>query len=149
MSRSLGSNNTSILLVITGDVEFLSIIARASLCCDCKVRHALSFDDAVAILSNETILICIYDSDLPEVPWQLALPRLSAIAGHACVLLASRVADEYLWQEVIRCGGYDIVIKSAGEERIARTLRFAWFWSKRPGSRNARAANARGESHQA
>jgi hypothetical protein len=128
----------STLLIVSGDLDFVSTLVKGSVNCDWAVRHALSFDDASTIMSKEPIAMVVYDSDLSEVPWQLALPRLIAIASDACILLASRVADEYLWQEVVRCNGYDILVKSAGSERIISTLRFAWFWRKRLRSPNDR-----------
>ena len=138
------------LLIVSADLDFLSVLLKASVDCDWTVRHALSFDDASAIMSKEPTHMVVYDSDLPEVPWQLALPRLGAIASDACILLASRFADDYLWQEVVRCRGYDILVKSAEPERIISTLRFAWFWRKRrrpPGGRPGQRAKG-GERRQ-
>jgi DNA-binding NtrC family response regulator len=126
-----GKSVASTVLAITADLDFLSRLLEASGTSDWTVRHALSFDDAVVILSREPFPVIVYDSDLLEVPWKLALPRLAATAGGACILLASRVADEYLWQEVVRCRGYDILAKSAGMDRMVTTLRFAWFWQRK------------------
>lgn len=126
-----GKPVASTLLAITADLEFLSRLLEASGTSGSTVRHALSFDDAGLILSREPFPVIVYDSDLLEVPWKLALPRLAAIAGGACILLASRVADEYLWQEIVRCRGYDILAKSAGMDRMVTTLKFAWFWQRK------------------
>ncbi len=63
--------------------------------------------------------------------WRGALVRLSETGNGACILLASRVASDYLWQEVIRNQGYDVLAKSAGPEELMRNLRFAWFWRTR------------------
>jgi hypothetical protein len=54
-----------------------------------------------------------------------------------CILLASRVYDQYLLNEVVRCGGFDVLPKSGSREQFARTLRFAWF--RKENSQNHRA----------
>jgi hypothetical protein len=46
-------------------------------------------------------------------------------------LLASRLVDDNLRQEVIRFGGYDVVARSAVRDQIVRTIQFAWFWTTR------------------
>jgi hypothetical protein len=44
--------------------------------------------------------------------------------------LASRVADDYLWQELIRCGGHDLLAKPFRAEDAARALKLAAsFWT--------------------
>jgi DNA-binding NtrC family response regulator len=119
------------LLIVTDDLVFLAELRSAATACAWRVRHAPSFDEASVILATEPIPIVVYDSDLAEEHWRLVLPRLGAVATDSCILLASRVADEYLWQEVVRHHGYDILVKSGGTERMISTLQFAWFWRKR------------------
>ena len=75
--------------------------------------------------------IVVYDGESTEGNWKEALLMLKAAESHPCILLASRVFDPYLWNEVIRCGGFDVIAKSAGREQLTRTLRFAWLWKMR------------------
>ncbi len=77
--------------------------------------------------------LVIYDGDSDDGNWKDALGRIRSGEGAPCVLLASRVRDQYLWNEVVRCGGFDVLTKNAGRERLTRTLRFAWFWKKNAG----------------
>ena len=118
-------------LVVTGDLDFLARIRRAANASDWKIWHALSFTDALETLRSEEIPMIVYDGDLGEDNWQYVLPRLNATAVHRCILLASRVSDGYLWQEVLRHQGYDILAKSVGQEQLIRTLQFAWDWRER------------------
>jgi DNA-binding response OmpR family regulator len=67
--------------------------------------------------------IVLYDRDLPGIDWRDAIRRLAA--RHACIILASFVVDDYLWEEVIRCGGYDVLAKPFREEEVTHTVRFA------------------------
>jgi len=47
--------------------------------------------------------VVIYDSDLANADWKQAFMKLKAAGNEPCILLASRVYDQYLWNEVIRC----------------------------------------------
>jgi hypothetical protein len=75
--------------------------------------------------------LIVYDGDGSGGDrWKEDFLTLRATPGSPCILLASRVFDHYLWEEVIRCGGFDVIAKSAAREQLIRTLRFAWFWKK-------------------
>jgi hypothetical protein len=87
--------------------------------------------DASGPMELSPCKIVIYDSDLTDGSWKQALMKLRTAGDDPCILLASRVYDQYLWNEVIRCGGFDVIAKSANREQMARTLRFAWFWKKK------------------
>jgi hypothetical protein len=43
----------------------------------------------------------------------------------------SRLADEYLWAEVLQLGGYDVLLKPFEEEEVARVALAAWLSWKR------------------
>jgi len=75
--------------------------------------------------------IIILDADLADGNWKDALMSLRASANNQCVILASRVFDPYLWDEVVRCGGFDVIARSGEREHLASHLRFAWFWKTR------------------
>jgi DNA-binding NtrC family response regulator len=69
------------------------------------------------------LVIC--DRDLSGETWQEALPRLAAMPHVVRVLLASTVVDEYLWDEVIKHRGFDVVVKPYDAERLRRVAAFA------------------------
>jgi DNA-binding NtrC family response regulator len=116
---------------VTRDAVFLSHLGLAAAACGWTIRHTSSFVDAAAMLRCGSIPLVVYDRDLTEHDWETVLPQLNAVAPHLCILLASRVADEYLRQAVVRHRGYDILIKSATPEDLTRRLQFAWFWNSR------------------
>jgi len=44
--------------------------------------------------------------------------------------LVSKVADEYLWNEIVRRGGYDILSKPLQEDEVVRAIKLARsYWS--------------------
>jgi len=49
-----------------------------------------------------------------------------ALSSHrACVILVSGVVDAYLWDEVVRKGGFDLLPKPLRKEGVIRTVRLA------------------------
>jgi len=53
-----------------------------------------------------------------------AAPRL------VCAILISDVTDDYLWNEVVRWGGHDVLVAPLREENVRRAIRLAWlYWN--------------------
>ena len=87
--------------------------------------------DAVHRLSAPVIL---YDRDWPNAEWRSTVQAFASLPQRSCVILASRVADDYLWQELIRCGGHDLLAKPFRAEDAARSLKLASsFWTNARG----------------
>ena len=73
------------------------------------------------------VMLC--DRDLVGDEWRTTLTDLAASPHRACVILVSAVVDSYLWYEVVRFGGFDVLSKPLREDEVVRTLRLAWsYW---------------------
>jgi hypothetical protein len=91
------------------------------LCSNCKV--------AESVLRTESVPIVLCDRDTLGIYWRDAFRIFLRSDRSRCVVLFSNADDDYLWQDVIRCGGYDVVHKPLQEEQVVRTVKFAWsFW---------------------
>ena len=86
-------------------------------------------EQALEMLKRGRAAVILYDRDLPGRDWREALPLL-AQAGP--VILTSRVNDQYLWEEVIRHGGYDVLAKPLQDDQIVRFVNLAWsyLWNR-------------------
>jgi hypothetical protein len=85
--------------------------------------------DAESVLATERIPIVICDRDTLDISWRDAFRIFLASDRSRCVVLCSKADDDCFWQEVIRCGGYDVVPKPLREEKVVQTVNFAWsFW---------------------
>jgi len=74
--------------------------------------------------------IVLLDRDLAEGDWRSSLSACALSSAGACTLLISKVADDYLWNEVVRNGGYDVLRKPLREEDVLRAVKFAWsYWN--------------------
>jgi CheY-like chemotaxis protein len=87
-----------------------------------------SSDAALAALNEQPTPLVICDRDLPGEGWREVLARIAAEPQAVCVLLASSVVDDYLWRQVIRHHGYDVVAKPFQPEELRRAVTFAWSW---------------------
>ncbi len=77
------------------------------------------------------VILC--DRDLPGNGWRQTVEVLASSPHRACVILVSGVVDTYLWDEVVRTGGYDVLPKPLREDEVVRAVRLAWsYWNSAP-----------------
>jgi len=87
-----------------------------------KIVFARTLDEGVTL--DAGIVIC--DRDLTESDWRAAIQQLAVAPEPRRVILASYVVDDYLWDEVIHCGGYDVLPKPFRAQEVVHTIQFAW-----------------------
>lgn len=74
--------------------------------------------------------VVLYDRDWPNAEWRTTVHTFASCPQRPCVILLSRVADDYLWQELIRCGGHDLLAKPLRVDDVNRALKLAWsYWN--------------------
>jgi CheY-like chemotaxis protein len=74
--------------------------------------------------------VVLYDRDWPNAEWRTTVHTFASCPQRPCVILMSRVADDYLWQELIRCGGHDLLAKPLRPDDVNRALKLAWsYWN--------------------
>jgi DNA-binding response OmpR family regulator len=78
-----------------------------------------------AIRSTPTPIV-ILDRDLAGPDWRPAVRRLASEPNAPSIILASHVVDDYLLEEVIQQGGYDVIAKPFREQEVTRAIEFAW-----------------------
>lgn len=113
------------LVVITSDEPFYSSIENAASTYGWKVSRTASVAEAMGRLRQSPAPLIVYDCTAMDGQWEADLDRMTAVGGGLCVVLASRVVDDYLLQDVVRRGGEDIVPRSA--DRVIQAVRFASF----------------------
>jgi DNA-binding NtrC family response regulator len=118
------------VLVITSaseDRESLETFARRL---DWDIRAAGSCENALEQLPKARTAVILCDRNLTGVDWRDALAKLAAAASRCAIVLMSPVNDEYLWEEVIRLGGYDVLAKPLQEDQTTRVVNLAWSYAK-------------------
>ena len=91
-----------------------------------KAGWRIVFADSIDETAVQPMPIVLYDRDLPGADWRQAIQQLAGSQHPRKVILASFVADDYLWEEVIHCGGYDILPKPFRESEVRHIIQFAW-----------------------
>src|ERR1700716_242313 len=89
-----------------------------------------SYEEALDLLKKMRAAVILCDRDLPGLDWRSALETLAASRPDCPIILTSSVNDEYLWDEVIHKGGYDVLSKPLREDLTVRAVNLAWSYSK-------------------
>jgi DNA-binding NtrC family response regulator len=97
-----------------------------------EMRRAESCLDALVILHRDPPRVLICEQHLPDGTWRDILAMASAVECPPPVIVTSRLADDYLWAEVLNLGGYDVLAKPFDRQEVRRTVTLAWQqWSNR------------------
>lgn len=116
------------MLAVAEDRELLKMLTEIAQTCKWKLTQVSTVNEAVGTLETEPIRLVVFDHDPSGPDWRIALRRFHMLPNPVCVFLVSRVADRYLWDEVIRNHGYDVLPKPLRREQVVRTLELAWYW---------------------
>jgi FixJ family two-component response regulator len=94
------------------------------------LRYADTCEEARAALDKLKAPVILCDRDLPGKGWRETVEGLASSPHRACIILVSGVLDAYLWDEVLRTGGYDVLYKPLREDDVVRSVRLAWsYWN--------------------
>ncbi len=84
-----------------------------------------TIDEDQALSGELPASVVLCDRDAPGGVWWQTVQTLAPGPHRPCILLVSRVVDDYLWNEVIRRGGYDVLPKPLREEDVVRAIKLA------------------------
>jgi len=99
------------------------------------VSFATSCPDAVALIGQTKAQILFVDRDLAGSDWRETMSAFASSSNKICIMLVSRVVDTYLWNEVVRNGGYEVLPKPLRADDVSRAVNLAWsYWRSSAGS---------------
>jgi DNA-binding NtrC family response regulator len=94
------------------------------------VHFVDSLMEAQAAAANLHVPVILCDRDLVGADWRKTVSRLASSSLPTCVVLMSRAADNSLWEEVIRSGGYEVLSRPLRPEEVVRVIKLASsFWN--------------------
>ncbi len=93
-------------------------------------------------MRHAAIPVLIADSNLPDGTWRDLLRETDTIPSRPRVIIASRLADERMWTEVLDQGGFNVLEKPFVAEELFRVVSLAWLNWREEGKPLARAATA-------
>jgi DNA-binding response OmpR family regulator len=100
---------------------------------DAALRHitsSLSWEVSTAATCNEArdqlrqarVSAIICESVLADGTWKDILHHIAESASPPRLIVTSRLADEYLWAEVLNLGGYDVLAEPFSEREVCHVL---------------------------
>lgn len=108
-----------------------------------RLCRAESGSEAVARLIEEPAPVIITESELPDRSWRSLLDVSTTLSTPPPrMIVASRLADDILWQQVLEHGGYNVLRKPFDSREVFWVVRHAWLdwrfeWERVAGARRA------------
>jgi DNA-binding response OmpR family regulator len=82
--------------------------------------------EAVEVLRESGVAVVICAAELPDGTWKDLLQRLAGQPVPPRLIVASRLADDRLWAEVLDRGGYDVLGMPFEPPELIRVVSLAW-----------------------
>ncbi len=92
-----------------------------------QLRSAHTWKDALAMLNRQRIPILVCESELLDATWREVLAELNHLPERPVLIVASRLADEAFWAEVLNLGAYDVLMKPFDATEVFRVVSLAWL----------------------
>ena len=92
-----------------------------------QLRTARTWRDALGVLGKHRIPILVCERELRDANWKEVLAELSRLPERPVLIVASRLADESFWAEVLNLGAYDVLVKPFDATEVFRVVSLAWL----------------------
>ena len=92
--------------------------------------------------------VVISERDLPDGNWKDIWNELALQADPSPLIVAYRLADDYLWMEALTLGAFDVLVKPFETKEVLRVVSVAWRQWKQEMGRPQSHARATGNCSQ-
>jgi len=89
------------------------------------LHKALTLSYAIAFLAENHAPVVICECDLAPGTWKDLLDWAMVLPQPPCVIVTSRLADDYLWAEALNVGAYDVLAKPFERAEVIRIVSLA------------------------
>jgi response regulator of citrate/malate metabolism len=90
-----------------------------------ETHFAVSLENAMDLMKTFDAPVVLLDRDWPGSDWRDAIRKFASAGSRPCVILISAVADDHLWESVVRCGGSDVLVKPLQVPAVERVIKMA------------------------
>jgi DNA-binding response OmpR family regulator len=91
-----------------------------------------TIEHALLTANSGNVALFVVDRDLVELDWRPYVQKFAKTRSAPCILLASPVVDRYLFEELVKQGGFDVVPKPIETGQLLRLSRLAIaYWKNR------------------
>lgn len=77
---------------------------------------------ALECLERQPVQVVMADADAPGWSWKKVLQDLQQMINPPQLVVTSRLADDFLWSEVLNRGGYDVLPEPFQREEVERVI---------------------------
>jgi DNA-binding NtrC family response regulator len=103
-----------------------------------RLMSAATLAQGVRQSMSQNVRVVICERDLPDGNWTLLFDKVGELAHPPRFIVASRLADESLWAEVLNLGGYDVLATPFNADEVHRVVSYAidsWHWQVETGAK--------------
>ena len=88
----------------------------------CPVRSACCIREALRQVRQRPPAVMLCERDLPDGTWRELWEQVRGQDVPPSLIVASRLADDQLWAEVLNLGGYDVLPKPLDPVELRRVV---------------------------
>jgi DNA-binding response OmpR family regulator len=120
-----GPSEVLIVLVVSQETREMFMFSEMLRSLDYVVHTAGTCAQSFDLLSKRQFALVVCEAALPDGNWTSVLTKLQTLDGPPRLIVASALADDRLWAEVLNHGGYDVLAKPFVTEEVARVVGLA------------------------
>jgi len=124
-ARDRGDGSTTTILLVSHMAEDHIYLRRLLERARWETLEAYCCQEAVAAIAERDPDVILCEASLPDGNWKELLEALSRRLNPPYLIVTSRLADEYLWAEVLNLGGNDVLAKPFDAEEVCRVVELA------------------------
>jgi DNA-binding NarL/FixJ family response regulator len=87
-----------------------------------KLKKAETIAQGMRQAMSGAVRVVICEPELPGGTWRNLCNTIGELAHPPRLIVASRLADDSLWAEVLNLGGYDVLLTPFDSEEVRRVL---------------------------
>jgi DNA-binding NtrC family response regulator len=103
-----------------------------------RLMSAATLAQGVRQTISQNVRVVVCERDLPDGNWKLLFDKVGELANPPRFIVASRLADDRLWAEVLNLGGYDVLATPFDADEVHRVVSYAidsWHWQVETGAK--------------
>jgi DNA-binding NtrC family response regulator len=121
---------TIAVVALTTDDQSKRLLSQFAVRGQWDLAFARTIDEALALLRTGQPAVLLCDRDLPDLDWRIFIEQVAGSRTGSAVILTSFTCDEYLWDDVIQRGGYDVLGKPLQQEHTLGAVNLAWLYAR-------------------
>jgi CheY-like chemotaxis protein len=123
------------LLSVSAEAEDHTVLQRMLSGLGMSVAAVCSCQEALDYLRHDEVSVIFCESSMSDGSWKDLLNHVSTAVEAPPLVVTSRLADDYLWSEVLNLGGWDVLAKPFRQQEVLYVIDSAWNHKATPDAR--------------